>query len=219
MRDVVFVDVETTGLSPKSSVVEVAAYRTKPSEMFDMIRDDVKVWRIMPPEDCYVEEKALEINGFSRELWNGSPSFEEVTKELAEVLHDSILAGWNVKFDLGMLEGEFRRLGLERMPWHYHALDVMTFMMPLYFNEQIESLSLHAACNYFGVSNRGEHRALADVMRTLEVFHKLSVLYGFHKDEETQFVPQRESEPHQVSEPCTCGECERCTFYEKRGEK
>jgi hypothetical protein len=27
------------------------------------------------------------------------------------------------------------------------------------------------------------------------------------------------SEPHQVSEPCTCGECERCTFYENRGKR
>lgn len=26
------------------------------------------------------------------------------------------------------------------------------------------------------------------------------------------------SEPHRVSEPCTCGTCDRCTFYEKRSK-
>lgn len=182
MRDLVFVDVETTGLDPASSIVEIAMYRTKPSKVFDMTKDDVKVWRVMPPENCHVEEKALEINGFTRAGWKGTPSFEQVTKEIGEVTDGVILAGWNVKFDIGMLEGEFQRNGVEHMPWHYHSFDVMCFMMPLYFNHQVQSLSLHSACEYFGVSNRGEHGAFVDVMRTLDVFYKLNNIYGFHKE-------------------------------------
>jgi DNA polymerase III epsilon subunit-like protein len=179
MRDLAFIDVETTGLAPESSVVEIAVFRTSPDRMFRFFEEEVKVWKIMPPKDCHIEEQALAINGFSRELWKGSPLFDVAQLEFTELLHNAIVAGWNVKFDLGMLEGEYRRMGTEQMPWHYHALDVMTFMMPLYFQSKVTSLSLHAACDYFGVSNKGEHGAKADVLRTTHVFYHLCRLYGY----------------------------------------
>ena len=178
MRDIAFVDVETTGLDPESRVVEVAVFRTQPSGLFRFIDQDIRHWRVRPPEDCHVEEKALEINGFTWEKWKHEQTFKDIEPLLTDFLADAIVAGWNVKFDLGMLESEYSRLGL-KVPWHYHSMDVMNYMMPLYFAGAVKSLSLAAACDYFRISNEGAHGARVDVLRTMAVFHRLSVMWGF----------------------------------------
>lgn len=177
MKDLVFVDVETTGLAPESRVIEFAVYRTKPSEVFRFFENEIRSWKIMPPEGCYIELKAIEINGFSRELWEGALPFWQLSSEFTEYLHDAIVAGWNVSFDIMMLENEYRRFDTNRMPWYYHSFDVASLMLPLYLRGEVKSLSLRNACDYFRVSNRGAHSAKGDVMRMVEVFYNMRKIY------------------------------------------
>lgn len=67
-----------------------------------------------------------------------------------------------------------------------------------------------------------------ELLRTLfwddKLVESTSVLWRFWQwqiqdcvAEAEAFRRDFESEPHQVSEPCKCGTCDRCTFYDRRG--
>jgi len=177
MKDIAFVDVETTGLAPESRVIELAVYRTKPSDMFRFFENEVHSWKIMPPEGCHIELDAICVNGFNRDLWVGAMSFCDTSKEFVGYLDNVIVAGWNVHFDLSMLKNEFSQFGITKMPWHYHSFDVASLMLPLYLRGEVKSLSLRNACDYFRVSNQGAHSAKGDVMRMVEVFYNMRKIY------------------------------------------
>jgi DNA polymerase-3 subunit epsilon len=107
-RPLVFLDLESTGTSVSSDrIVEIAILRLHPdgSEKFFCRR-------VNPGMPIPAEAKA--VHGITDADVKGEPPFASYGKSLLELLSDCDFAGFAIaRFDLPLLEAEFRRAGLE----------------------------------------------------------------------------------------------------------
>lgn len=170
-RNLVFVDVETTGrFSIIHEIIEIAAVVVTGGE-FRVI--DEYTFKVKPLHIERADPKALEINGYSKRTWRSAPLLEEVLPKFNDLAADGMLAGWNISFDWAFLENAFVRLNIEP-EFDYHRLDVMSIAFEkLYPTLDVKSLSLRKVASYLGISLPEIHRALDDSRATYEVFKKL----------------------------------------------
>ncbi|MFC2032560.1 exonuclease domain-containing protein [Chloroflexota bacterium] len=107
-RPIVFVDVETTGLSPYSDrIVELSILKIHPDGA-----KEYKSHRVNPGVSIPAETTA--IHGITDADVASEPMFQQYAKSVREFLEDCDIAGFNVlKFDLPFLEAEFARASIE----------------------------------------------------------------------------------------------------------
>ncbi len=176
MKDVVAIDIETTGLNPEvHGITQIALVRGQLADFLKGYVKPIKNYIIMPPK-CEINDYAAKITGFTREKWanRGAVSFEKIHKELLEDIADATPLGWNPAFDKGFITHTLRHECGGAIPhWDYHLIDVSNFALPLLMRGEIQSLSMSAVGPYVGVSNEGEHDAVVDVRRTLEILPRL----------------------------------------------
>lgn len=166
-RPIVWLDTETTGLDPlENDIIEFAAVRDDTGESLEM-----KIWPDRPEN---ANPRALEINGYSVEAWEeaGAVTMEEAAPKIAAFLHNVILGGQNVSFDEDFIKAALKTHKVETRIG-YHKLDTVTLALVHIRPLGIRSVSLHTICNVLGISNEGEHTAMADVLRTQAVYQAL----------------------------------------------
>ncbi len=163
--NLLFLDVETTGLDHNRHEICSMA--------FSPLDGPMTYFRVSCNYPLRADDKALEINGFSREgLRDGYLS--RSVREALERYHGYTLAGWNIGFDIRFLMNLQQRVfSSGTLPFHYRPLDVASLAWPLLLGGKVKSLGLNSVCDYFGVSNEGAHDAAADVRRTIEVYRHL----------------------------------------------
>ena len=145
-----FIDVETTGLSPRSArVCEVASIS---------FRGLVNPGLPIPPE-------VSRIHGITDEMVRHSPSFGAVAPRLLAALEGSVIVAHNAEFDLGFLNMEFERVGL-RFP----ELPVLDTLVLARRNWKFQSNRLGNIAKELNISSEGWHRALSDVEMTRKIF-------------------------------------------------
>ena len=111
---VAVVDVETTGLDPKSDrIISVAIVQTE----FDPTAEKVSgVTMTTVVNPCIsIPRGASRINGFANRHVAGKPTFPDVAEELREFIGDRHLVGHNVSFDKQILNAEFKRAGVKTL--------------------------------------------------------------------------------------------------------
>jgi DNA polymerase-3 subunit epsilon len=197
-RDIVFFDVETSGLDPdKHEILEIAAVRMRPclpleghgmrrapeplasappagslATLFEIARMET---RVIPIHIADADPRALEINGYNPAVWDRSAvSLEQALGRFAEVCGPDkvMLAGHNAaKFDWPFMLKAFARTGTALpLGLDYHMIDTASMAWPWFAAGLIPRTSLETLCDYFGVSNDGAHRAGPDVDRTIQVY-------------------------------------------------
>lgn len=105
-RTVLVLDCETTGPDPATAQVVEIAIRSG-------LSDDGGTWvrRVRPR--ISIPAGAVAIHGISDEDVASCPRFTEVAQEVRDRLSAArVIIGYNVGYDLAVLEGEFRRNGL-----------------------------------------------------------------------------------------------------------
>lgn len=180
-RDLVFFDIETTGLNEEvHTIIEVAAVRLTPdcSKVIDVYEA-----KIMPTAmDLGVAEtRALEVNRFSLEEWEREQArhITDVLPELNVVAKDGIIAGQNVgNFDMRFWKAMARRHKIPMPDMSYRVVDIDAIAWPLLKAKKIPNVKLETLCRHFKISNDGSHRALTDVKRTIEVYRRLIALFN-----------------------------------------
>lgn len=148
---VVFVDIETTGGSYRTSrVLEVAAIRFEHSvitrELSTLLNPGVRI----PPA-------ITTITGITDDDIMNAPAFEEIADELHEVLDGAVFVAHNVRFDYSFLKNEFALAGLRFNP---KLLCTVRLSRALYRLERGHSLAKLIERHTIPVRQR--HRALAD---------------------------------------------------------
>lgn len=165
-KPLAFLDTETTGLTQgRHEVIEVAV----------MVGDRLHHWLIAPERLEDAEPKALEVNGYARnpERWEGAKTMREVGPEIMAVLKGTVVVGHNVKFDLDMLAGHMRRVGvMPALP--YHAVDTVTLAYTRLAPLGLERLSLDTIRTFLGWSKDGAHTATKDVKDTERLYRLLT---------------------------------------------
>ena len=183
MKDLIFFDLETTGLDKDvHTILEAAVVRT---DWEGKTIKDQWVTKIKPtPMDLEkAEPKALEINGYAKnpEAWDDAPSMEEVLSELRIKVRGGILAGHNVVgFDVPFLRAIFLRYGIKDKI-SYHVLDTTSLAIEHLMPCGLKSISLVNIRKALSIETGTAHTALADTLACLEIYRKLARSYWWER--------------------------------------
>ena len=166
----VFLDTETTGLSPESGdrVIEIGCV-----EMLNRRLSGKNLHFYLNPERPNHEE-AVKIHGLTDEFLADKPLFASVADELLEYLAGAEVIIHNASFDVGFLNEELRRLGRPKFDGFVgeitDSLQMAREMFPGKAN------SLNALCKRLDVDNSGRelHGALLDAGLLAEVYIRMT---------------------------------------------
>lgn len=154
-RRLVIFDVETTGTdSRRDQVIELCV-------QFGLDGGPSQTWRIKP--SVPISPGAQAVHGISAEDLECCPSFGQVAGAVREVFQQAeVLVGYNLAFDIEMLQAEFARLGQPPLDLTgKHVVD------PFRLWQQREPRSLQDAHKRFVGGEFGSaHSATADVAAT-----------------------------------------------------
>ncbi|MEX2184803.1 MAG: exonuclease domain-containing protein, partial [Chloroflexota bacterium] len=152
-RELVVIDVETTGTDPKmSDLVEVAAVKVKGTKIVDRWSTFVNPGRPIVGN---------QMHGITDKDVKGAPSPKEAAEQLLAFVGDATIVGHNVGFDLGFIE-EAKGDGFRFTPGTY--LDTLVIAREGY--PGAESYKLGDLARFFGIELSQGHRALADAEAT-----------------------------------------------------
>mgnify|MGYP001573434928 CR=1 FL=1 len=158
-RPVAFIDVETTGTNTLSDrIVELSALKIYPDETEEIITTRINPGIPIPPE-------AIAIHSITDKDVADKPNFKEYAATLRDFLEGCDLAGFNVRrFDLDIIEAEFRRAEIEFSIQGRHIVDVQTIY------HRFEPRDLPAAYKkYCGKVMEVHHSSESDVRATFDV--------------------------------------------------
>ncbi len=163
MLDFSVLDVETTGLSPKSGhrVCEVGVVRVRNGRIEDSFQ------RLIDP--CIpIPAEASAINGITQDMLEGAPFFQRIADDLLEFIDDDMLAMYNAPFDMSFLQAEMK--AAERPPIANGTVDVLAVARRLL---TLPRYPLWFVAQHLEISESQEHRALGDARIAAEVLLKL----------------------------------------------
>ena len=166
----IFLDTETTGLSPESGdrIIEIGCV-----EMVSRRLTGRNLHFYVNPERSSHED-AVKIHGLTDEFLTDKPLFATIADELLEYLTDAEIIIHNAGFDVGFLNEELRRLG---RPKFASVVDTITDSLSM-AREMFpgKANSLDALCKRLEVdnSNRSLHGALLDAGLLAEVYIRMT---------------------------------------------
>ncbi len=161
-RDLVFFDIEATGLSVvRDRIVQIALIKYFKKEGKAA---EEREYLINP--GMFISEEAYKVHGISSKDVANKPTFQQLAKEIFEFIGNADLAGYNSnRFDVPMLMEEFYRAGYEFDITKRRLLD----MQRIFY--KMEPRTLSAALRFYtGEKIENAHDALADVKATIKVF-------------------------------------------------
>lgn len=163
MREIVL-DTETTGLDPGDNhrIVEIGAV-----ELLNHLPTGRTFHAFINPERDMPAE-ALNVHGLTGEFLSDKPIFAQVVAEFLEFIGRDRLVIHNAPFDVGFLNAELARLGMQPIP-DSRLVDTLILARRRYPGAQN---SLDALCRRFGVdlSGREKHGAEIDCYLLAEVY-------------------------------------------------
>lgn len=166
----VFLDTETTGLSPENGdrVVEIGCV-----EMVNRRLSGRNLHHYLNPQRRNSED-AVRVHGLSDEFLADKPLFAAIADELLDYLQGAELVIHNAAFDLGFLDEELRRIG--RGPLRSHVTGVVDTLLMAREAYPGKSNSLDALCKRLQVdhSSRTLHGALLDAGLLAEVYIRMT---------------------------------------------
>ncbi len=162
----IFLDTETTGLSPESGdrIVEIGCV-----EMVNRRLTGNNLHFYLNPERANHED-AVRIHGLTDEFLADKPVFAAVATQLMEFLGGAEIVIHNAGFDVGFLDAELARLNQPKFETFVSGVvDSLTMAREMFPGK---SNSLDALCKRLEVdnSNRTLHGALLDAGLLAEVF-------------------------------------------------
>lgn len=147
----VAVDLETTGLNPKTDkIIEIGAVRVVDGEEKGFYETFVNPYQLL-------KEEIKALTGIRDGDLEDAPGIDGVLGDFLSFAGELPLLGHHVIFDYSFLKRAAVNLGLSPAEEGIDTLFLARRLMPTE-----EKKSLGAACVWFGVKRQGEHRALAD---------------------------------------------------------
>ncbi len=162
--DAMVIDIETTGLDPRTArVVELAAVRLAGGRL-----DGTQAFRRLVNPGEPIPPSAARIHGIDDAAVMGAPAFAAVWPEFS-ALGDAVLIGHTVGFDLAVLKHECERAGLA---WTQPpTLD--TRLLAEIAEPALADYSLESLAAWLGVEVTDRHSALGDARTAARIFHAL----------------------------------------------
>lgn len=166
----IFLDTETTGLYPEQGhrVIEIAAIET-----INRRPTGNHFHQYLNPER-EIDAAAQEVHGITLEFLQDKPRFESIADDFIQFVKDSELIIHNAPFDVGFLNSELGRLGLQPVATF---CDKITDTLKMAKDARPgQRNNLDALCRHFEIDNsrRTLHGALLDAELLAEVYMALT---------------------------------------------
>ena len=162
----IFLDTETTGLYPTQGhrIIEIAAI-----EMINR-RPTNNHFHVYLNPQREIDPAAQEVHGITLEFLQDKPLFENIAKEMTHFISDAELIIHNAPFDVGFLNSELGRIGLQ--PIETVCAKITDTLKMAKDSRPGQRNNLNALCNHFGIDNsrRTLHGALLDAELLAEVY-------------------------------------------------
>ena len=156
----VVVDLETTGLSPRTSrICEIGAQRVRALELGDAFETLVDPRVALPPA-------VTSLTGIRAEALRGAPRCELAVRQFLAFAGDGAIVAHNARFDLAFLDREVELLTGRRIA--APVVDTVWLARRL-LGERTRRVGLAALAHFFGVPTEPCHRALPDARATAEI--------------------------------------------------
>ena len=166
----VVVDLETTGLSPRTSrICEIGAQRVRTLELEDAFETLVDPRVRLPPA-------VTSLTGIRNEALRGAPRVALAIRRLLAFTGDAAVVAHNARFDLAFLDREVELLTGRRIA--SPVVDTVWLARRL-LGERTRRVGLASLAHFFGVPTEPCHRALPDARATAEI---LVVLIGLAQE-------------------------------------
>lgn len=158
MTSIVALDIETTGLDPRSdAIIEIGAIR------FRGRRIEGEFSTLVNP-NRHIPEHITSLTGIDDGMVRLAPRLTEVLGELAAFIGDLPILGHNLKFDLSF----FEKYGLFQYNERIDTYELASVLLPSAGRYNLASLG-----RALGIPLPASHRALEDARVTVSVFHVL----------------------------------------------
>lgn len=159
-RDLVFFDIESTGLNVvRDRIVQIALIKY-PKNGGDPVEMEMMINPGIP-----ISQDAIDVHGITPDMLKNKPTFAQVGQKIFDFIGDSDLSGYNSdRFDVPILMEEFSRMGIILDMSKRKSIDVQKIFY------KMEPRTLKAAYKlYCNKELTDAHDALADVRATAEV--------------------------------------------------
>jgi DNA polymerase-3 subunit epsilon/ATP-dependent DNA helicase DinG len=161
MTSIVALDIETTGLDPKSdAIIEIGAQR------FNGRRVEEEFSTLVNP-NRHIPEFITGLTGIDDAMVRNAPRIREVLEELAAFIGDAPILGHNIKFDLSL----FEKYNLFELNERIDTYEMAAVLMPT-----ASRYNLGALGRQLGIPLPATHRALDDARVTAAAFHQLQAM-------------------------------------------
>ncbi len=162
--DLVFLDVETTGLESGKgdAICEIGAAKFTGDELIGKFHSLVNPGRNIP-------QNVSSIHNIYDEDVREAPYFKAVADKLLLFLKNSILLGYNVGFDIGFFNSELKKINYQEL--EMPALDVLSMSRSTF--SDLPRYNLESIARHLEIETRDLHRALNDTFACREIFLKI----------------------------------------------
>lgn len=176
MRSYVSIDLETTGLNPKTDkITEIGAVRVIEGERREAFTALVNPGRKLEP-------RIVELTGLTDGELAAAPYIEEVLPAALDFIGELPLLGHSVLFDFSFLK---KAAVDSRLVFEKKAVD--TLKIARKYLADLEHRNLDYLCAYYQIPHQA-HRALADAEATALLYECLTE--RFYSEEDGLFQPQ-----------------------------
>lgn len=199
----VCVDVETTGLNPKSEkIIEIGAVKVLDGQVAGTFQSFLNPGRPL-------ESRIVALTGISDAMLVGAPQGAEVMPKFGEFCGDLPLLGHNLIFDYSFLK---RGMLNEKLTFDKMGID--TLKIARKYLPELESRSLGFLCQYFQISHTA-HRALGDAQATAQLYEMLRERFYAQAvaEDSTVFVPKLLMHNAKREQPITIAQKEQIARY------
>ena len=172
-------DLETTGTNTSTDqIVQIAYGYYEKGELRNTVT------KLFKPTIA-INPGAQRVHGISMEKLQNEPHFKSNAAEIRDIFSKADgLMGYNVGFDISVIQAEFERAGVPKLDLNnvaiYDAYLIWT-------KHEGRSLS-HAVERFLGKSMEGAHDALADITATANVFDKMVDEFSLNDHTEKDFT-------------------------------
>ena len=162
------IDIETTGLSKsRHSITEIAAVRLRGGKV-------VASFQTLVNPNMHIPSFITRLTGIDNEMVKDAPTIDAVLPSFLTFLGEDVFVAHNASFDFGFLEHNLQ----EHCRAELDNKRLCTRKLANRIFPQLPRKRLGDLCEHLGVENKTAHRAMSDVLATVDVFtNMIDVMY------------------------------------------
>jgi len=196
-NDYTVIDLETTGLSPRTDkIIEIGAVKVINGQVAETYATFLNPGRLLTP-------RITQLTGITDADLADAPYIETELAHLIEFIGDDCLVGHNLIFDYSFVK---KAAANSKRPFEKQGLD--TLRIARAYLPQLPSKKLGELCDYYHIPITA-HRALGDALATHELYQRLAA--QFYSEESALFVPKPLNYQVKKESPITSKQKEQLT--------